>query len=479
MNKHRWIVWSVPIFILLLNIVYKILFLGARDINIDEPFTLFYSQMPWQEIFRMLHGENNPPLYFLVMHAWIELFGIEPFQVRLLSLCFSAFSSVLIYFLGARNFSRSVGISAALLFTFSNFNTYLAQEARVYALFVFLALTSVYLFLKLIKEFKPKTLIFLIVINILLIYSHFFAFWLLLIEYIFVLLFPDIRKKLFKPFLIMTGILLVAFLPYLMIFINRFLASSGGTWLEPPTVSSIYNLLWKFCNQPVPTVIVIIILIIGLCKYVFLRFKGTISIDKATWFVLMWFILPTSIIFIISFSLPVFYEKYLVFLAPALYLLVSRAILFITKKDPIRLGLFIILISGFIITSTPRPYYSRSVTLLSNDLKSLRNNRDPVLITPGYYDKTLIYYYNRNWFKDHQNFDQLLQKHLFIPVYNPASTLSMEFVDKTQVFLVEAGSQYLDPTGIVLENLMLQFDSVEKVEYDNVVKLFILRKNGK
>lgn len=473
-GTQKWSTVGIPLGILLLNILYKILFLGARDISIDEPFTLFYSQMPWKDIFHMLPGENNPPLHFLLMHTWIQLVGIEPFQARLLSLIFGVCSSVLIYFIGVRNFSKPVGISAALLFTFSNFNTYIAQEARVYALFIFLALISVYLFLNLIRQFRLRTFIFLIIVNILLIYSHFFAFWLLLVEYIFVFFYPDIRKKLFKPLLIMAGVLIVSFLPYLTIFVNRFLSSSGGTWLEPPTISSIYNLFWKFCNQPVPAVIVIIILVAGLTKYMFFRKKN--SIDKATQFVLIWFILPTFLTFIISFMLPMFYEKYLVFLAPALYLLVSKAVVYIGNKTPIRLGIFIVLIAGFILTSTPRPYYSKSLTFLTNDIKSLRKNSDLVVITPGYFDKTAIYHYDRTWFRDHQQFSETLRKNKFLPVTDVSLTSSIKFDNQNQVFLIEAGSQYIDPSGRVLMNLMQQFDSIEKIQYDDVLKLYILRK---
>ncbi len=475
-SEQKWVHAGIPLGILLLNILYKILFLGSRDISIDEPFTLFYSQMPWQEIFHMLAGENNPPLHFLLMHVWINLVGIDPFKVRLLSLIFGALSSMLIYFIGTRNFSRTVGISAALLFTFSNFNTFLAQEARVYSLFIFLTLASVYLFLNLVKEFKTKTFVYLIVINILLIYSHFFAFWLLVVEYLFVFLNPHTRKQLYKPFLLMGVLLFVAFLPYLVIFINRVLASSGGTWLEPPTISSLYNLLWKFCNQPVPTVMVILLLSLGLGKYIFSFTKRKSAADKPTLFLILWFLLPTIVTYFISFLLPVFYEKYLVFIAPAIYLLVCKSVEYLSNKHIIRYGLLLLLISGFIITSTPQPYCTKSISSLSNDINALRDNQNPVVITPGYFDKTFIYHYNRLWFKNYQFFGETLKNNYIIPVYDTTTNIGNDLIDCKKVFLIEAGSQYLDPSAIILQKLKQQFDSIEMIEYDDVLKLYILRK---
>ncbi|MFC2102666.1 glycosyltransferase family 39 protein [Bacteroidota bacterium] len=476
--SQRWVEWGIPAAILLLNIIYKILFLGSRDITIDEPFTLFYSQMPIREIMYLLPGENNPPLHFLLMHAWINLVGIEPFQARLLSLIFGAFSAVLIYLVGIRNFSRSVGISAALLLTFSNFNTYIAQEARVYSLFVFLSILSVLLFLELIKKFKTRLLIGLIVVNILLIYSHFFAFWILVLEYSFILVFKDLRKRLFRPFLFMAAVLLIAFLPYLSIFIGRFLASSGGTWLEPPTLSSLYNLLWKFCNQPVPTVGVIVILSLGLGKYLFSVIKGNSVSRTSVLFLVAWFLLPTLLTFLISFALPLFYEKYLVFISPAIYLLIGVSVESLSASKAVRYGTFLLLLTAFIATSTPRPYDSKSITLMIRDIEDLNTNKDPIVITPGYFDKTFIYHYNREWFKDYQRLDETMQNNHILPILDPSKLIPEEMNSRKQLFLIEAGSQYLDPSGAVLQNLKSQADSIEVIEYDNVLKLYILRKGN-
>lgn len=473
-----WQLYLIPLLIFILNFVYKIIFLSARDISIDEPFTLFYSQMTLRNIFHMLPGENNPPLHFLLMHAWINLFGIEPFQSRFMSLIFGALSSVLIYFIGTRNFSLSVGTSASLLYSFSNFNTYLAQEARVYSLFVLLTLASVYLFLTLLKQFKTKTIICLTVINILLIYSHFFGFWLLLAEYSFILLFPDVRNKLFKPFLVMAGCQFLAYLPYMTMFVGRFLASSGGTWLEPPTLSSLYNLLWKFCNQPVPTVIVIIILVTGGVRYLYIHRKSKSEMDRPSLLLITWFLLPVMLTFLVSFWLPVFYEKYLIFIAPATYLLVSKSVEFITSVKFVRIGIFVVLISGFVLTSTPRPFDSTSVSSMVNDIKTLNSNGNPIVIIPGYFDKSLVYYYNRAWFKDYQNFYDSLRDNLLIPVSDPATDLSTNLIGFNTVFLVEGGSQYVDPSGAIFKNLILHFDSVEKKEYDEVIKLYILRRSS-
>jgi len=477
-KKNAWIFIVIPLGLLCLNVIYKILFLDGRDISIDEPFTLFYSQMPVSSIFNMLDGENNPPLFFLLMHGWIKLFGIEPFQARFLAFIFGVLSSVIIYFIGIRHFNFEVGISAALLFTFSNFNTYITQEARVYSLFVFLTLCSVYLFLVLLKKKKNSLIVILSLVNILLIYSHFFGFWVLVIEYIFILAIPDLRRRLLKPFLLMALFLLIAYLPYLMIFIKRFIESSGGTWLEGPTLSSFYNLLWKFCNQPVPSVIVISILLTGLFTFLFLYFQKKEMIDRSTLFLVYWFLIPTLSVFLISFFLPLFYEKYLVFISPSIYLLVACSVCYLCKNRLLRWSVLIVLIAVFLISSTPRPYYSKSVSALANDLKSIRSTSNPVFITPGHFDKTLIYHYHRGWFSNFDLFPETLAKNNFISVYAPEEIDPESLNQFSKVFLIEAGSQYIDPSGSIISQIQQVFDSTQVIKYDEVIKLYIFRKQS-
>lgn len=467
-----WVLYLIPFLIFIVNVVYKSIFLGSREISIDEPFTLFYSQMPLGEIISMLPSENNPPLHFLIMHGWIKLAGIDPFPARILSMVFGSMSAVMIYLVGKQFLSRSTGITAALLFTFSNFNTYLSQEVRVYSLFICLTLISAYLLLQISQSFNRKRFILLILVNILLIYSHFFSFLLLFAEYLFVCLVPAMRKQLMKPFAWMAMILFLSYIPYLFIVINRFLASSSDTWLEPPVFSSLYNLLWKFCNQPVPTVIVIGMLALALGKFFITLKRSHQPLNIVVLFICIWFLVPVLLAFSVSFFIPVFYEKYLSFTAPALYLLVAQVPFSISKNNILGFTLSLILMAGFILTTTPRPNVSSILEKLVKDLHYIRHDGDPVLITPGYFDKNLFYYYDRDLFRDFTRFDERVSRKGFFPIYNIGIPSGTDTMNRTTLFLVEGGSQYIDPEGNIIRMLSKRFDTVEIIEYSHVIKLY-------
>jgi mannosyltransferase len=86
LEKRTITPWLIPVGLLVLNFILKLLFLGRNDIALDEPFTVFWAQVEFPALFEMLKTENNPPLFFLLLHFWIKIFGISAFSVRFLPL---------------------------------------------------------------------------------------------------------------------------------------------------------------------------------------------------------------------------------------------------------------------------------------------------------------------------------------------------------------------------------------------------------
>jgi len=75
----------------------------------------------------------HPPLYYLVLHAFLSLFGVSEIAARLPSALASIANIGLIWWLGQRLFpGRSVGVVAALLLAVSPLDFWYAQEARMY-----------------------------------------------------------------------------------------------------------------------------------------------------------------------------------------------------------------------------------------------------------------------------------------------------------------------------------------------------------
>jgi mannosyltransferase len=120
--------------------------LDREPLWFDEAYTALAVVKPVGEIFALLHGEGNAPLYYLVLHAWTGLFGDSPFALRLVSALFATAAIPVLYWVGTQMFSRRAGLIAAGLATVSPLQIHYAQEARMYGMMPLFALVVVFAF---------------------------------------------------------------------------------------------------------------------------------------------------------------------------------------------------------------------------------------------------------------------------------------------------------------------------------------------
>ncbi|MFV9506647.1 MAG: glycosyltransferase family 39 protein [Oscillochloridaceae bacterium umkhey_bin13] len=109
----------------------------------DEAYTVLAVRAEsWPALIQInLRNEETPPLYFVLARSWALFWGdSREASLRLLSTIAFVGCIPLIALLGTQLWSRSVGLTAALLLAINPFALYYAQEARAYVLAVFLSL---------------------------------------------------------------------------------------------------------------------------------------------------------------------------------------------------------------------------------------------------------------------------------------------------------------------------------------------------
>jgi hypothetical protein len=110
---------------------------------------------------------------------------------------------------------------------------------------------------------------------------------------------------------------------YFPILIQRFSASSGGTWIPKITFEDVYLMLWRFSNVHILSIAFLILILYTL----FFKWK-LISIKSGNNFkvLLLLFSICYFSLFLISFKLPVFIDRYLLFTSVLFYLIVAISI---------------------------------------------------------------------------------------------------------------------------------------------------------
>ena len=109
---------------------------------IDEGLSVGISDRPLGDIPGVLRQDGSPPLYYLLLHFWIALFGRSEESVHALSLLFAVLCVPVAFWAGRVLFGERAAWTAAVLAAVNPFLTQYAQEGRMYTLVALLGLVS-------------------------------------------------------------------------------------------------------------------------------------------------------------------------------------------------------------------------------------------------------------------------------------------------------------------------------------------------
>lgn len=365
--------------LLLLNLALKCSWLGVNVLFNDEPFTVYWSQRPWSELWSMLGDENNPPLYFVLIKLWSWCTPFEAAWLRVPAAVFSAMVVWPLYLLAHRLNGRRTAILATLLFTFTNYHYGFAHEVRAYALFTLLTVISFWLLVR-AKDLPAnglRAMFGLSALNTLLVYTHFFGWLVVGLELLTVFALPELLH-LRRNFLLGMGVTGLYFAPYLRLFLHRMGHSvEQGTWLEPPVAEELYNMLWRWSNQPVLVVLFLVVLLAAGFKDRLRSFASRVA--------LLWAGVPLIGMFLLSFMVPMFLDRYLVFAAPGFALAVGVAVDRLVPKEWIGHLLAGIPVLGMVLTFTPWEPSERQPAHLAAQVRSWCAEGCDIRVVPAWY----------------------------------------------------------------------------------------------
>ena len=162
----------------------------------------------------------HPPLYYLFLKFWTDIFGYSEISLRFPSIIFSILSGFVVYKIGSLLKNKKLGFWATVFFLFNPLIIYYSQEARMYMMVNFFVIVSFYFFIKLQKnlqtqnsKLKTQNLVFennFLLMNLFLILS-FFTFY-GSIFFMLAILFYFLFKKQYPYLILTTCYLIISFL---------------------------------------------------------------------------------------------------------------------------------------------------------------------------------------------------------------------------------------------------------------------------
>ena len=380
--------------------VLRIWHIGDADIGNDECFSLYFAQFSSGDIIQVLCRGDNPPLWELLLHGWVKVFGFGLLSMRVLSLLFSVGTVIPVYLLGKRLAGKGVAMVAAGLYTLSTFSIFLAHDGRVYSLVGMLAAWSLYLFLRLTEQPRGWRWALWVAVNLLIMYSHYLALWVVAVEAAIWLLTPSVRKSMGKGMLWSLGALVVLYLPIVPTLARRF-ADSGlhGTWIDRcHGFNDLYGMLCCFTNAPVTTVLAIVLMVAAVVVCGVRVARRQFTAGPLMWVTLMW-VVPLVVSFGLSFLVGFFLNRYFYFLLPFYLLSLAAYVQYLIPKRKVpAIVVAVLLVAAMAVSVKPDSTRLRyagwkgDVNAVAKRMNELKGAEGKAIIAPDWIDKQLVFY---------------------------------------------------------------------------------------
>ncbi len=98
--KRHAALWQFLI-VLALALILRLIVIGTRSIQYDDAFSIFLSERSLAEIVRGTAADTMPPLYYFLLHFWLQV-GRSLTWLRLLSVLLSLGSVTMLFLLVRR-----------------------------------------------------------------------------------------------------------------------------------------------------------------------------------------------------------------------------------------------------------------------------------------------------------------------------------------------------------------------------------------
>ncbi len=329
--------------IMLIPLALSAFFFMGQSLRLDEAQSLWQTSRSVSAIFKQVGSDVHVPFYHLLLHFWQIYFGATIVSARLMSLLFYELSIPALYLLGRTSFNRRIGLYAAFLFALSPFMNWYGNEIRMYTLFTFFTILNQYFFVRIWKartslagEEQRQSHIWAgyILTAVFGVFSHYFFFLNLLAQVVFYFVrWKTFPEGSFRRFLFSAGVVVAAFVPWVLYVLRLGTIGFQEPLLTPPTSVNLFStfaqFLFGFQNDNINTFFLALWPLVVVLALLALRRKRR-ALPETEYF-LATIILSFAVAFVVSLAIaPVFVSRYLIFTIPSFYLLLGS--LFVTYE---------------------------------------------------------------------------------------------------------------------------------------------------
>jgi len=145
---------------------------------LDEALTTNIARLPLGDIGTALLRDGHPPLYYWLLHGWMEAFGTSNPAIRALSGVFAVATLPFAWWAGSRVGGRLVGAWTLFIAALSPYAVHYATEARMYSLVMLLVLAGVVAVYASLERTRVLPLVGVAIVAGALLWAHYWSLYL-------------------------------------------------------------------------------------------------------------------------------------------------------------------------------------------------------------------------------------------------------------------------------------------------------------
>jgi len=177
----------LPCLVIILGAALRFYDLGTESYWHDEVIMLHVAGGDPESILVEVQ-DGRPPVYVLLAHLGMQVFGATEVATRFPSALAGIASIAAMYAVGSQLFGKRVGLLSAFLMAISEFQIRYSQDFRYYSVFVLITLFSFFFFVKALKERRISHFVLHVLANVFLFYTHTFGVFVLVAPNLYFLL---------------------------------------------------------------------------------------------------------------------------------------------------------------------------------------------------------------------------------------------------------------------------------------------------
>lgn len=458
----------------------------AITITMKESLRLDEAQSIWQTshsltgTLEIVAQDVHMPMYHILLHYWMIIFGSGIEAVRSMSLLFFIACIPVLYLLARTLLNRGWSLVVVTMFALSPFMSWYASEARMYTLLTFFALLSQYFYTRILQGKQGWG--GYAITAILGVFSHYFFLFTLAAQAIFYLFNRQkFKRGSLKKFIFIAIGVAAAMAPWIYYFVQQGAASNTRPMLATPSTVDFFNVfsqfLFGFQTDTINTIIlsswpVLVVL-------AFFTVKRRMKIDSTVFYWLAAGLLPIVLAFVLSFLVtPFFLSRYMMPAVAPLYL----AAIWLISQYPKKLAIGItavwsIVIGGMFILQmiTPLNAVREDYKSAADYIQSNSTANDVVVLTSPFTVYPFEYYYKGdNQIRTLPIWDR--QNPGGIPPFN-ASTLDDEVkkLNKSHDYVYLLASHDQGYEDKIIQYYLNNFERTKTKQYSEDMTLYIFK----